>query len=184
MKIRTAIVAALIGSAGFLALPAMAQTATAPTARASMSADEYARRQAQGELFEIALSQLILDKSEDQGVRAFAEQMVAAHTASLQKLRAASGALAATLPSTLDSTQQNTLFRLENISGMKFNLEYMQLQIDGHKQALDLNRRYAANGTDPALRQYASEAVTMIQDHLSMAQKVRAAPPITPGPKL
>lgn len=184
MKIRTAIVAALIGGAGFASLPAMAQTATAPSARASISAEEYARRQAQSELFEIALSQLILDKSEDQGVRAFAEQMVAAHTASLQKLRAAAGTMAALLPTTVDSTQQNVLFRLENISGMKFNMEYMQMQIDGHKQALELNRRYATGGTDPALRQYASEAVPMIQDHLNMAQKVRVAPPITPGPKL
>lgn len=184
MKIRTAIVAALIGGAGFSVLPAMAQTATAPAARASLSAEEYARRQAQGELFEIALSQLILDKSEDQGVRAFAEQMVTAHTASLEKLRAAAGTMAALLPATLDSTQQNTLFRLENISGMKFNMEYMQLQIDGHKAALDLNRRYASGGTDPALRQYASDSVPMIQDHLNMAQKVRVAPPITPGPKL
>lgn len=184
MKIRTAIVAALIGGAGFASPPAMAQTATPPSARASISAEEYARRQAQSELFEIALSQLILDKSEDQGVRAFAEQMVAAHTASLQKLRAAAGTMAALLPTTVDSTQQNVLFRLENISGMKFNMEYMQMQIDGHKQALELNRRYATGGTDPALRQYASEAVPMIQDHLNMAQKVRVAPPITPGPKL
>lgn len=181
MKVCTVIAAALIGGAGLAVLPAVAQAA--PAARASMSADEYARSQAQGELFEIALSQLVLDKSEDQGVRDFAERMVAAHTASLQKLRAASGPLAATLPSALDSSQQTSLFRLENVSGMKFNLEYMQLQMDGHKQALDLNRRYAANGTDPALRQYATEAVPMIQDHLSMAQKVRVAPPITPGPK-
>ena len=183
MKIRTAIVAALIGGAGFAALPAMAQTATAPATRA-LSAEEYARRQAQGELYEIALSQLILDKSEDQSVRGFAEQMVAAHTASLQKLRTAAGTMAALLPTTLDSTQQNTLIRFENISGMKFNMEYMQLQIDGHKQALELNRRYASGGADPVLRQYASEAVPMIQDHLNMAQKVRVAPPITPGPKL
>lgn len=181
MKIRTAVVAAIICGAGFATLPAMAQTV--PVARASMSADEYARRQAQGELFEIAVSQLILDKSEDQAVRAFAEQMVAAHTASLEKLRAAAGTYAAMLPSTLDSTQQTALFRLENISGMKFNMEYMQLQIDGHKQALELNRRYAASGGDAPLRQYAAGAVPMIQDHLSMAQKVRVAPPITPGPK-
>lgn len=184
MKIRTAIVAALIGGMGFATLPAMAQTATAPATRASLSAEEYARRQAQGELYEIALSQLILDKSEDQSVRGFAEQMVTAHTASLQKLRAAAGTMAALLPTTLDSTQQNTLIRFENISGMKFNMEYMQLQIDGHKQALELNRRYASGGTDPALRQYASDSVPMIQDHLNMAQKVRVAPPITPGPKL
>ena len=184
MKIRTAIVAALIGGAGLAGLPVLAQTATAPATRASLSAEEYARRQAQGELFEIALSQLILDKSEDQGVRGFAEQMVTAHAASLEKLRAASGTMAALLPTTVDPTQQNTLIRLENISGMKFNLEYMQLQIDGHKQALELNRRYASGGTDPALRQYASDAVPVIQDHLNMAQKVRVAPPITPGPKL
>lgn len=182
MKIRTAIVAALIAGAGLSVLPAMAQTA--PAARASLSAEEYARRQAQGELFEIAISQLVLDKSEDQGVRAFAEQMVTAHSASLEKLRAASGTMAALLPTTLDSTQQTALFRLENISGMKFNMEYMQMQADGHKAALDLNRRYASGGTDPALRQYASDSVPMIQDHLNMAQKVRVAPPITPGPKL
>ena len=182
MKIRTAIVAALIGGACLSGLPVMAQTA-APAARGSLSSEEFARRDAQAQLFEIAVSQLILDKSEDQAVRGFAEQMVAAHTASLEKLRAASGTMAALLPTTLDSTQQTTLFHLENISGMKFNLQYMQMQIDGHKAALELNRRYASGGTDPALRQYASEAVPMIQDHLNMAQKVRVAPPITPGPK-
>jgi len=182
MKIRTVIVAVLIGGAGLPALQVLAQTA--PATRASLSAEEYARRQAQGELFEIALSQLVLDKSEDQGVRAFAEQMVTAHTASLEKLRAAAGTMAALLPTTLDSTQQTTLFRLENISGMKFNLEYMQMQIDGHKAALELNRRYASGGADPALRQYASESVPVIQDHLATAQQVRVAPPVTPGPKL
>ncbi len=184
MKIRTALVAALIGGAGLSVLPAMAQTATAPAARGSLSAEEYARRDAQAQIFEIAISQLILDKSEDQAVRAFAEQMVTAHTASLEKLRTAAGTMAALLPTALDSNQQTTLFRLENISGMKFNIEYMQMQIDGHKAALELNRRYASAGTDPALRQYASESVPMIQNHLTMAQQVRVAPPITPGPKL
>ena len=183
MKIRPAIVAALIGAAGLSVLPALAQTA-APAPRGSLSAEEFARRDAQAQIFEIAVSQLILDKSEDQGVRAFAEQMVTAHTASLEKLRTAAGTMAALLPTALDSIQQTTLFRLENISGMKFNLEYMQMQIDGHKAALELNRRYASGGTDPALRQYASESVPMIQSHLTMAQQVRVAPPITPGPKL
>lgn len=181
MGIRVAIVMALLSGTVAAAFPVLAQTATAPAAKSPFSADEYARRQAQSELFKIALSQLVLDKSEDPAVRAFAEQMVAAHTASLQKLRAAAGPYAATLPSALDSAQEVAVFQLENISGMKFNLEYMRLQIEGHKQALELNRRYAAGGSDAALRQYAAETAAMLQDHLSMAQKVRVAPPVTPG---
>lgn len=181
MKIRAAILMAIFGGMGLAFQPLMAPVAVAQATKTPFSADEYARRQAQGELFEIALSQLVLDKSEDPTVRAFAEQMVAAHTASLQKLRAAAGPYAATLPSALDSAQEVAVFHLENISGMKFNLEYMRLQIEGHKQALELNRRYAAGGSDAALRQYAAETAVMLQDHLSMAQKVRVASPVTPG---
>ena len=85
MKIRTAIAAVLIGGTGLSALPVLAQTA--PAMRASLSAEEYARRQAQGELFEIALSQLVLDKSEDQAVRTFAERIGEFPVPNAQRLR-------------------------------------------------------------------------------------------------
>lgn len=179
MKIQTTVLALLIVAAGLAATPALAQSGAS-----TLSADEYARRAAAGNLFEIETSQLVLDKSEDEGVRAFAAQMVTDHTAALERLRAAVRAanLTTMLPTALDPAQAATITKLENISGMKFNLDYMQLQINGHREALELNRSYAARGDNPVLRQFAAEMVPVIQNHLTMAQKVRVSPPKSPGP--
>jgi putative membrane protein len=60
-------------------------------------------------------------------------------------------------------------------AGAAFDRVYMQQQVAAHQMALGINRAYAANGDNPALRQAAATAVPVIQQHLSRAQQLLAS---------
>ena len=109
-------------------------------------------------------------------MRAFAEQMVPAHTALDETLRG--DATKAGLPSppmSLSGDQQKFLSALQSQTGPEFDRTYLRQQVLAHRQALVLEQAYAAQGADPQVRQAARSAVPVIQRHLAMATQLSDA---------
>jgi putative membrane protein len=135
----------------------------------------FADTAAASDAFEIATSNLALAKAKSAAVKSFAHQMVAAHTASTEKLRAAAGAASpAIVPNpTLAAGQQSTLDELGTLSDGDFDKAYAQAQVDAHQKALDALKSYAADGAVPQLRQFAGAAVPTVTAHLNMAKALK-----------
>lgn len=134
--------------------------------------------------YEIQAAQLALQVSANPGVRNLANVIIADHTAMGQQVGAAAASAGLTPPPpTLLPSDQAMLDQLRaSGSGMAFDQAYQQQQISAHQQAIQMMQGYAANGDVPALRNVATQAIPIMQKHLSMAQALTFAPPPPPPP--
>ncbi|KEQ50189.1 DUF4142 domain-containing protein [Sphingobium chlorophenolicum] len=146
------------------------------TLKPTPSAQDFVNRAAKSDAFEIAAAKLAAAQAASPEVKAFAEQMVKAHTDSTAKVRAAAGrAKPAIQPDpALTADQREDLAQLRKLTGAKFDEEYVDGQVDAHEDALALMRSYASGGTDAALKTVASQIAPVVEGHLKMARELEA----------
>jgi|GEM_PF-980176 len=136
----------------------------------------FVKDAAMTDAFEIEAAKIALEKSRNDGVRRFAQHMIDEHTKMSAELksaavnqRAATGEPAAEM----DRAHRQKLEDLRKESGANFDRRYIQMQVEGHQQALKLHEGYAKGGDDAGLKKVASEAVPHVQAHLREAQSLQ-----------
>src|SRR5215212_6606090 len=175
---------AILASTALLPTLAFAQTQPAqplapaqPSAQGQMaqpgapSAAEFVTKAASSSLFEIQSSQMALQQSQNTQVRDFAQKMIQDHTKASDQLKAA--AQGQTVPTTPDAEHAQMLQQLNGANGVDFDRRYVQLQLTGHQEAVALFDRYAQNGDNPQLKQFAQQTLPDLREHLQMAQQLR-----------
>lgn len=164
----------------------VAPEATAADAPVGMPALAYVENAASGDLFEIESSRLALSMSRNPQVRSFAQMLIDHHTTLTNQVAAAArtDGLSPPPPRLLPQ-HQAALQRLQSAGMANFDTAYKNEQITAHQEALNLHSSFARDGDRPALRAAASQAVPIIQQHLSQAQTLpestMAPPPEQPS---
>lgn len=184
---RNTLRAAVATLALFAAVPAVAQSMSASDVGVSpmtgTSATDYVKLAADSDNFEIQSGRLAAMKSKREDVKGFAKQMVADHTQTSKALMAAlnnADRKIAPPSTTLSSANQAKLDLLKKAPKASFDQLYLQQQLEAHQTAWALHAGYAADGTDPALKQVATTAVPVVEHHLSMVKSMTAGG-ATPG---
>ncbi|MBT2245984.1 DUF4142 domain-containing protein [Sphingobium sp. BHU LFT2] len=133
---------------------------------------EFADAAAKSDAFEIEAAKLAATNAQSPAVKEFAKMMVAAHTESTAKIKAAAKAASPAIApnATLTEDQADDLAELKALKGAEFDKEYMDGQADAHEDALELMRKYAADGTVASLKQAAGEIAPIVEKHLSKAR--------------
>jgi putative membrane protein len=149
-----------------LANPALAQSAP-PTS-------EFVQKVAIGDMFEIEASRLIAPTA-DADTKPFAEKMVKDHTQTSTELKQliSSGKVKAELPTKLDAQHQKKLDDLKKLSGKELDTAYDRMQLEAHREAVDLFTRYSQAGDNPDLKQWAAKTLPHLKEHLAMAEKLK-----------
>src|SRR5690606_17849537 len=108
-------------------------------------------------------------------IKDFARDMIAAHTASTAKLKAAaSGAQPALAPDPgLTAEQQARLSALGEKSGADFDTVYAAEQVAAHEKALAMLQAYADTGTIAPLKDFAAATAPVVKGHLDMAKALK-----------
>ena len=181
----------IIASAGALALASCGQeteternvTTTTPTTVVndtvapveSSPGQSFANTAAASDAFEIASSNLAATKAHSAAVKAFAKQMVKAHTDSTAKLKtAAGGAAPAIVPDpALIPERQQSLDTLNALDGAAFDKAYVAAQVDAHEKTLAALKDYSASGDVPTLKSFAAGLVPIVTAHLNMAKSLK-----------
>lgn len=133
----------------------------------------FAMAAANSDMTEIQSSQIALQKARRPAVRQFAQMMIDEHTRSTQRLMTIAQGKNIVLPTALDAQHQQMVDQLNPVpAGPRFDREYLRMQVMSHQQTLATMQQYAANGTDPELKQFASDMVPVVQNHLQMAQRL------------
>ncbi len=153
--------------------------ATLPAAATPQrDARSYLDQAAAGDSFEIRSSEAILKTTSREDIRSFARMMIAAHAKSTKELEGAAGKLKfAAGSSTLTAIQLQKLGELAAATGAEADNLYLDMQRDGHKEALDLHRRYAADGDMPSLKTVAASIAPVVQQHLDALAKLPKTAP-------
>lgn len=131
---------------------------------------QFVEKAAQGGMAEVELGQLAAEKAEADAVKQFGQRMVQDHSNANQKLMAIAQEKGINPPQALSEEQQNIKEMLSQMSGSQFDKAYMAAMVEDHQKTIDLFQKEAEQGQDPALKQFASETLPTLQEHLEMAQ--------------
>lgn len=142
-----------------------------PDGAAASTPQDFATMVAQSDMFEIESSRIALEKAQEDGVRAFAQQMVDDHTASSEAMKQAAEADGVNdVPTSLDAEHQQMMSQLQDASADQFDNAYMQMQLQAHQQAVTLFSGYTEQ--QGALADFADTALPKLQEHLEHAQQL------------
>jgi putative membrane protein len=148
---------------------------TSANTMGAMSTDAFVSNASQSDMYEIQAGQMAEQRSKNPEVKAFAAMMVKDHTAmsnDMKPLIAAAGQKPAT---DLDQRRKGFLDNLKAAPAADFDKTYIDQQVAGHKEALDLMKGYADHGSDAGLKGGAQKAIPKIQSHLDKAQQLQAS---------
>jgi putative membrane protein len=146
--------------------PAAAQSLIERFAGTGAGASTFVQMVTISDNFEIESARILLARSQHPQIRAFAEKMIADHTAMSAELRAMPEA-STRQPATLDERHSrllDTLRQQEEVDWL--NRYYVDQQIDAHEEAVAAFDTYAQYGEVPALKAFAAKHAPMIRQHL------------------
>jgi putative membrane protein len=169
MKAPATILACLV-----FALPAYAGTSTMESSginsalNLSPSSQDFVNEAAVADQFEIESAQLAQSKG-DASDKRFAQHIISDHQKSYSELKN----IDPNAPNALDSSNQKKLDELGRLSGSDFSKQFRRDQINAHKEAISLFRRYAQKGDNQQLKGFAAKALPELERHLQMADTLR-----------
>ncbi|WP_051357226.1 DUF4142 domain-containing protein [Azorhizobium doebereinerae] len=162
---------ALLFALAALFVPQMARAQLSGT----LSGPRFVETAAVAGLFEIESSKIALERSDNPGIKAFAQMMVDDHTriAAALKRAAADANGEITIPAALDSEHDAMIRKLKTASGREFDALYVQMQTTGHEQAVGLFGAYAKDGDQTALKTFAADTLPTLQNHLKHVMQIQ-----------
>jgi putative membrane protein len=125
---------------------------------------------------EVELGQMAAEKASSPEVKDFGQRMVKDHSRANDQLKQIATQKGVTLPSSPSAKDEATKKRLSKLSGSAFDQAYMQDMLKDHKADIAAFEKESTSGRDPDVKQFASQTLPTLKDHLRQAEAV--------GPKL
>jgi putative membrane protein len=145
---------------------ASGQTRVAPADRA------FVMKAAQGGLAEVQLGQLATQKASSDEVKQFGQRMVDDHSKANDQLKQLATQKGIAIPDQLSSKDAATKARLEKLSGEQFDRAYMHDMVTDHTKDVSEFRTESKTAKDADVKNFASQTLPTLQEHLKQAQKV------------
>ena len=149
-------------------------TASPTTSPVALTAPEkeFLANAARGGMLEVQLGNMAAQKASSNDVKQFGEQMATDHSQLGQKLQQLASNLGFSLPSDLKPEQQNLVSRFEKLTGKAFDSEYIKEMVSDHKKDISEFERAVSQASNADIKQFASEALPTLRDHLKMAREI------------
>lgn len=139
----------------------------------TLSAKSFATQAAVIGKAEIELGQLAMQKTQDPGVREYAQRMVRDHQAAAATLEKIAGEENLELPQALDAEHQALKEKLSDLQGAAFDREYSKAMAKGHDQAVALFESASqASQVSPQLKEFAAATLPTLKEHREMAHSL------------
>lgn len=125
---------------------------------------------------EVEAGKLALQKSQNDQVKSFAQQMVDDHGKGLDEVKKVAAAKNVTLPSGLDSKHKAMARKLEGLSGARFDRAYMeQAGVKSHHDASNLVSKAESSAKDGEVKALAVKLQPTIRQHMGNAEQLSAS---------
>ena len=136
------------------------------------SDQEFVKKAARGGLAEVKLGELAQEKGSSDAVKDFGKRMATDHKIAGDKLTDAASKENMVVPGDLDSKDQALYDRLSKLSGGAFDRAYAREMVKAYQKDIAEFQREAANGTDSTIRDFASQTLPTLQEHLRQAREM------------
>ncbi len=161
----------LAGSFAFAQTDTMA-TKTSPNSSVAPADRSFMAKAAQGGMAEVELGQLAEQNAQSQDVKDFGKRMVNDHSKAGDQLKQVASQNGVTLPDGLSAKDKATKATLSQLHGDAFDKAYMKDMVADHKQDVAEFKKESNAARNPQLKQWASETLPTLEDHLKMAEQV------------
>jgi putative membrane protein len=148
----------------------------APTGALSAVDRDFAMKAAQGGMAEVELGKLAQDRGTSDKVKELGKRLVEDHTRLNNELKEIAAKEGITLPTEMDEKHRDTINRLSKLSGAQFDREFLKEVTKEHRDDIELFRREAERGENQALKSFAASNVSLLEDHLKMAESAESGP--------
>jgi len=164
--------------------PAATTSATTPARQSDMTSGQISRHATQtfvteaGEANrgEIEEAKYVMDHTQSQAVKDFAQKMLNDHTKALDQLEQLASADGYKMPSSVGLKDKATLAKLKHEKTARIDTTYSSDQEKDHREVISKFEQAEQNPEiAPAMRKYARTSLPVLKDHLRMAQQLVAS---------
>lgn len=131
---------------------------------------DFARDATLGGMTEVEMGKLATEKASSDAVKQFGQKLVDDHTKANDQLKEIAGKENISIPDALDSKHQSRVDKLSKLSGDAFDKAFIKDQVKDHEQDVNEFKSEAQNGSDAVIKQFASNTLPTLQEHLNMAK--------------
>jgi putative membrane protein len=143
-----------------------------PNVSAQMMDKTFVKNALQGGMAEVQLGQLALQKSSNDDVKQFAQRMVDDHTKLGDEMKQVAQQMSVKIPDAPSGKDKSTMAKLQALNGDAFDKAYIKDMVKDHEKDQKEFKQEAANATNPALKQVATQGEQVISEHLQMIQQI------------
>jgi putative membrane protein len=142
-----------------------------PQKLAKQDADFF-KKAAEGNLLEVQLGELAKTHGASEDVKKFGQRMIDDHGKLNQELEKATSDKGLSVPQALDKKGRDVVEKLGKKTGKEFDRDYMSRMVDEHQEDIKAFEKEAKEGKDQALKQFASDALPTLREHLKDAKEI------------
>ncbi len=136
---------------------------------------EFADDAAKGGMLEVMLGKLAETNASNPAVKALGAMMVKDHTQANDELKKWASTVNYNLPANLDTEKQKMYDDLKAKKGKDFDKAYADLMVSDHQKDIEEFKKEASEGTETALKSFASKTLPILEHHLKESEKAKAA---------
>jgi putative membrane protein len=136
--------------------------------------EEFLMHAAKGGMAEVKMGRVAAQQAKSPKVKEFAQHMIQDHTASNEELTGLASDLGVTPPQSVGSEHQKMLSQLSELSGAKFDQQYVIGQLKSHREMISIFKQQLEEGKNKELKQFAKDTLPTLQEHLTMAERIHA----------
>lgn len=133
---------------------------------------EFIKDAFSGNQLEVQLGQLVQERAQDPSVKKLAQMLVDDHRQANEKLRQVAQAMNVQVSEELKPVHQAKLQAYQQKQGQHLELGFIFDQAGHHTKDLLCYQFVAQNAPSPQLKQYASQCIPKLRDHLNMAMAI------------
>lgn len=149
---------------------------TAVNGDTTVSSDdrEFFTEAAQGGIAEVKMAQLVVGKTQNQEVKAFAQRMIVDHTKANDELKMLAAKKGVTLPADVSDDQREDYDDLAKLSGAEFDKEYVSLMVEDHEKDVSAFDEQSKDGDDAELKALAAKTLPTLKSHYEAIKTIQS----------
>jgi putative membrane protein len=132
----------------------------------------FVKKALEGNMAEVQMGQLALQKSSDDQVKQFAQRMVDDHGKMLDQLKPVAEQMGVKVPAGPSKGQMKSMDKMKALSGDAFDQAYIKDMVKDHKTDDSEFKQEAQSTQNPQLKQMVMQSDQIIESHLQQIQQI------------
>jgi putative membrane protein len=132
----------------------------------------FVKKALEGNMAEVQMGQLALQKSSDDQVKQFAQRMVDDHGKMLDQLKPVAEQMGVKVPAGPSKGQMKSMDKMKALSGDAFDQAYIKDMVKDHRTDDSEFKQEAQSTQNPQLKQMVMQSDQIIESHLQQIQQI------------